>query len=61
MSYDEHLISVAGGDGWAMTEKEFNASMARAWSEGFKQGGPMHDEDYNHPDAHKINPYKAQP
>lgn len=28
-----------------------------AWAEGFKQGGPMHDENYDDPDAHRRNPY----
>jgi len=31
--------------------------MREAWAEGFKQGGPMHDEHYGEPDKHKINPY----
>ena len=35
--------------------------MAEAWDEGFKQGGPMHDEHYGEPDKHKINPYRATP
>lgn len=35
--------------------------MHEAWAEGFKQGGPMHDEHYGEPDKHKINPYDATP
>jgi hypothetical protein len=35
--------------------------MQEAWDEGFKQGGPMHDEHYGEPDKHKINPYGATP
>jgi hypothetical protein len=31
-----------------------------AWDEGFKQGGPMHDEHYGEPDKHTINPYRSQ-
>ena len=30
----------------------------QAWSEGFKQGGPMHDVNYDDPDAHTRNPYE---
>ena len=33
---------------------------AEAWREGFKQGGPMHDVDYDNPGSHRINPYRAQ-
>lgn len=32
---------------------------AVAWQEGFKQGGPMHDVNYDDPDAHTRNPYRA--
>jgi hypothetical protein len=32
-----------------------------AWDEGFKQGGPMHDVNYDDPDAHKRNPYREPP
>jgi len=32
---------------------------AEAWDEGFKQGGPMHDVNYDDPDAHTRNPYRA--
>lgn len=35
------------------------ARMADAWDEGFKQGGPMHDENHDDPDAHTRNPYRA--
>ena len=35
--------------------------MAQAWQEGFKQGGPMHDEHYGEPDKHTVNPYKPNP
>lgn len=38
----------------ALTEKV----KAEGWDEGFKQGGPMHDEFYGEPDRHKINPYR---
>lgn len=34
-----------------------NQLMAEAWAEGFKQGGPMHDEHHGEPDKHTINPY----
>jgi hypothetical protein len=34
---------------------------AQAWDEGFKQGGPMHDENYDDPDAHTRNPYRVIP
>lgn len=27
-----------------------------AWAAGFKQGGPMHDVNYDDPDAHRRNP-----
>ena len=33
-------------------------AMAQAWDEGFKQGGPMHDVNYDDPDAHRCNPYR---
>lgn len=33
---------------------------AQAWAEGFKQGGPMHDVNYDDPDAHKRNPYTEE-
>jgi hypothetical protein len=32
---------------------------AQAWDEGFKQGGPMHDVNYDDPDAHTRNPYRS--
>lgn len=32
--------------------------LAKAWQEGFKQGGPMHDVNYDDPDAHTRNPYR---
>lgn len=32
--------------------------MFEAWAEGFKQGGPMHDVNYDDPDAHRRNPYE---
>jgi hypothetical protein len=32
---------------------------AQAWDEGFKQGGPMHDENMDDPDAHTRNPYRS--
>jgi len=32
---------------------------AQAWDEGFKQGGPMHDVDYDDPNAHTRNPYRS--
>lgn len=32
--------------------------MFEAWAEGFKQGGPMHDVNYDDPDAHTRNPYE---
>lgn len=31
----------------------------QAWDEGFKQGGPMHDVNYDDPDAHTRNPYRS--
>jgi hypothetical protein len=31
---------------------------AQGWDEGFKQGGPMHDVNYDDPDAHTRNPYR---
>ena len=34
--------------------------LARAWDEGFKQGGPMHDVNYDDPDAHTRNPYERE-
>lgn len=37
------------------------AARAEAWQEGFKQGGPMHDVNYDDPDAHRRNPYKEAP
>ena len=33
--------------------------LRQAWAEGFKQGGPMHDEHYGEPDKHTVNPYAA--
>lgn len=32
--------------------------LAEAWNEGFKQGGPMHDVNYDDPGAHMQNPYE---
>lgn len=32
--------------------------IAQVWAEGFKQGGPMHDSDYDDPDKHTRNPYR---
>lgn len=40
-------------------EPALAALLAAAWDEGFKQGGPMHDENYDDPDAHTRNPYRA--
>lgn len=37
-----------------------DCAAAKAWDEGFKQGGPMHDEKYGEPDAHRRNPYRGQ-
>lgn len=34
--------------------------LAKAWDEGYKQGGPMHDVDYDDPDAHTRNPYRRE-
>jgi hypothetical protein len=31
-----------------------------AWAAGFKQGGPMHDVNYDDPDAHTRNPYDTK-
>lgn len=31
-----------------------------AWADGFKQGGPMHDVNYDDPDAHRRNPYDTK-
>ena len=36
------------------------AVAAKAWDEGFKQGGPMHDVNYDDPDAHTRNPYRIE-
>lgn len=33
--------------------------LARAWQDGFKQGGPMHDVNFDDPDAHTRNPYRG--
>jgi hypothetical protein len=35
-------------------------AQAEAWDKGFKQGGPMHDVNYDDPDAHTRNPYRAR-
>lgn len=32
--------------------------LAKAWDQGFKQGGPMHDVHLDDPDAHTRNPYR---
>lgn len=32
----------------------------KAWDEGFKQGGPMHDVNYDDPDSHRRNPYRKE-
>lgn len=32
--------------------------LAKAWDEGFEQGGPMHDVNCDDPDAHTRNPYE---
>lgn len=34
--------------------------MFEAWAEGHKQGGPMHDENLDDPDAHNRNPYEDE-
>lgn len=34
--------------------------MAIAWDEGFKQGGPMHDVNYDDPGAYRRNPYRKE-
>lgn len=38
---------------------ELAAAAAKAWDEGYKQGGPMRDVNYDDPDAHTRNPYRA--
>jgi hypothetical protein len=30
-----------------------------AWDDGYKQGGPMHDVNYDDPAAHSRNPYRT--
>lgn len=45
-------------DARAQLEAAAPILMAQAWAEGFKQGGPMHDVNYDDPDAHKRNPYR---
>ena len=44
--------------GLLVTPEHDAAVAAKAWDEGFKQGGPMHDVNYDDPDAHTRNPYE---
>ena len=46
------------GEVTAMLEAAAPHLMAQAWDEGHKQGGPMHDVNYDDPDAHTRNPYR---
>lgn len=48
-----HLIGMS--DTLQASAKEI---AAKAWDEGYKQGGPMHDVNYDDPDAHTRNPYR---
>ena len=43
--------------GLLVSPERATAVAAKAWDEGFKQGGPMHDVNYDDPDAHTRNPY----
>jgi hypothetical protein len=53
---------LSGPTRWAFAEARFDRWLASvradAWDEGFKQGGPMHDVNYDDPDAHTRNPYR---
>jgi hypothetical protein len=42
-----------------VSSKVGDLEKAQAWDEGFKQGGPMHDENMDDPDAHTRNPYRS--
>lgn len=44
----------------ASRDAEVAELLAQAWAEGFKQGGPMRDEDASDPDAHTRNPYRSK-
>ena len=46
--------------GLLATPEHDAAVAAKAWDEGFKQGGPMHDVNYDDPDAHTRNPYRRE-
>lgn len=44
----------------AIIDARVKAAKAEAWAEGYKQGGPMHDVNYDDPDAHTRNPYRIE-
>lgn len=50
-----HLAEIRAARPW---EKSIREREAAAWDAGFKQGGPMHDENHDDPDAHTRNPYR---
>ena len=51
------LVEAFDAAGLLVTPERDAAVAAKAWDEGFKQGGPMHDVNYDDPDAHTRNPY----
>ena len=59
-SHAEHVAQALDVAGLLVTPEHDAAVAAKAWDEGFKQGGPMHDENYDDPDAHTRNPYRIE-
>lgn len=61
---DMAKLVIAANQGWVTLSDEVEHIVRRhraeAWQEGFKQGGPMHDEHYDDPDAHTRNPYREE-
>lgn len=55
-----HLLFVLDDAGMLASPEHDAAVAAKAWDEGFKQGGPMHDVNYDDPDAHTRNPYRIE-
>jgi hypothetical protein len=54
-TFARHVSEALSSAGFGLVKE----AQAGGWDEGFKQGGPMHDEHYGEPDKHKINPYRA--
>lgn len=54
-AFSDHQAAALSAAGFG----DLREAQTQAWDEGFKQGGPMHDEHYGEPDKHTINPCRS--